>query len=419
MVKLNLISIGANISYQLISRFITAVASFFVARLIITTQPNLWGEYQTLITYVTVFWLLTDFGLNAVAVKQMSQVKSDISTVFGSLLTLRTVLGILLMLFSLLILLFLPYSFELKLAISIGLITLITQGIRGATHGLFQSKLSYQYLFFSELVGTVFFVFSLWWLLRFDPPITTISIVFVIAQAIMMITSVFFARRISPIRLTMDFSILKPMIIATVPLGISLLFNLGNFKLDVLLLSIMKDTDSVGIYNAGYKFFEFALIIPTFFMNSMYPVLLSTFSVSRTQFFSQLKLSFIILLVISIVGAIIGFATSPLLISLLGGSNAYLLHDSVTVLRILILTIPLFYVSSFLMWGIVILGSQRFLVPVYMSAFAINFLLNIIFIPTHGYFASAVSTGISEMVVVIVLAIKIYSLYKKGALRGE
>ncbi|PIZ44289.1 hypothetical protein CO180_01650 [candidate division WWE3 bacterium CG_4_9_14_3_um_filter_41_6] len=407
-------SVSANVSYQLTSRFVTAFASFLVARMIITAYPSLWGEYQTLITFVTVFWLLTDFGLNAVAVNWMSKPDSDTNIIFGSLLTLRTIMGIILMGISFAILTILPYTIELKIAISIGLITLVTQGIRGATNAIFQARLSYKYLFYAELVGTIGFVTMLWWFIQRNPTILEISVVFVIAQILMMTISLFLAHRLVSIRWIFNFSILKPMFIATIPLGISLLFNLGNFKLDALLLSVMKGTGDVGIYNAAYKFFEFALVIPTFFMNSMYPVLVTTFATSRTQFASRMVTSFKILLGVSLSGAVFGFVAAPVLIDLLGGSNADLISDSVMILRILIVIIPLFYVSSLLMWGVMIMGGQNYLIRVYVSAFATNLMLNLIFIPSYGYFAAAITTGISEAVVLVLLGIKLSSLYKKG-----
>jgi len=60
------------------------------------------------------------------------------------------------------------------------------------------------------------------------------------------------------------------------------------------------------------------------------------------------------------------------------------------------------------------MGGQNYLIRVYVSAFATNLMLNLIFIPSYGYFAAAITTGISEAVVLVLLGIKLSSLYKKG-----
>lgn len=406
--------VSANTIYQFVSRFITALASFFVARLIIESDTSLWGEYQTLITFVTVFWLLTDFGLNAVLVKEMSAHPEKRKQYFGALLTLRTSLGLILFGISFATLFFMPYGESLKLAIVIGLITLITQGIKGATHGLFQAQLTYKYQLYSDVWGTLFFVSALWWLL---PTITVvkISILFAVSQIIMMLVSLLNAKRIESIEPVFDVGVLKPLAIATIPLGISLLFNLGNFKLDALLLSVMKGTGDVGIYNAGYKFFEFVLIIPTFFMNVMFPLLVSSYASSYTLFIKRFKSSFIVLVLGSIIGSIIGIIMAPFLIGLLGGANAEIIKDSVVILRILLITTPLFFVSSLFMWAVLVFGGQKHLIKVYATAFSVNLVLNLIVIPIYGYFGAAVTTGISECVIVILLGLKLFSYVKHHA----
>ena len=177
----------------------------------------------------------------------------------------------------------------------------------------------------------------------------------------------------------------------------------------------MKGTGDVGIYNAGYKFFEFVLIIPTFFMNVMFPLLVSSYASSYTLFIKRFKSSFIVLVLGSIIGSIIGIIMAPFLIGLLGGANAEIIKDSVVILRILLITTPLFFVSSLFMWAVLVFGGQKHLIKVYATAFSVNLVLNLIVIPIYGYFGAAVTTGISECVIVILLGLKLFSYVKHHA----
>lgn len=403
--------IGLNTLYQVAGRLITAATGLIVTRLVIhQLGATGFGEFQIAVSYVTIFWMLTDFGLNAVVVRKMSAEPEKEEKYFNGLITLRVALSLALMAISALVLIFLPYSAPVKIAALLGMLTILTQGIKGSTHGLFQTRLRYDLQLISYVLGSAGYLGAIYWVLNSTQGIVGLVAAFTLGQIISALVDIYFARRLSRLHLSRDLAFLKSLFIATLPFGISLLFNLGNFKLDAFLLSVLdlphhSNADAVGIYNVGYKFFEFGLVFPTFFMNAVYPVMVKRFEESLASFKKLFWQSAGVLLVTALVGTTLIFLLAPWAVSLVADLDEF--ADSVTVLRILIAQAPIFFLSSLLMWAVLTFEDQRTLIKVYASAFVVNLVLNLIFIPQFSYFAAAVTTGISELVILTLLIIQL------------
>lgn len=412
------LKVGLNTMYQIMGRFVTAVTGLLVTRMVISSLGiSNFGDFQIAITYITIFWLLTDFGLNAVVVREMSAHPDDEPALFSALLTMRGILSTILAIGSALFLFVMPYTSELKLAILIGIGSIFTQGFRGATHGLFQTRLRYDLQFWSNLIGSIAYLAVMYAILQKSPSTVELVSVFLIGQIVSMIVSIWFADMLVKVNFNVDMKLIKHLTFITIPFGLSLLFNLGNFKLDAFLLSVLEinnvtNADAVAIYNVAYKFFEFGLILPMFFMNVMYPLLVKAHSESLILFKTRFWQTFITLFVVGIFASFVAYILSPFAVSLVAESAEF--TDSVAVLRLLMVFLPVFFMTSLLMWSLLVFNKQKLLIYVYGAAFITNLVLNYMFIPTHGYYAATITTGISEMVILIMLSVFMWKTWRSS-----
>jgi O-antigen/teichoic acid export membrane protein len=70
--------IAANTLYQLIGKLITAGITFLVTILIARQFGSTgFGEFTKITTYVAFFYLIVDFGQNAIVLKQISNLKTQ------------------------------------------------------------------------------------------------------------------------------------------------------------------------------------------------------------------------------------------------------------------------------------------------------------------------------------------------------
>ena len=192
-----------------------------------------------------------------------------------------------------------------------------------------------------------------------------------------------------------------------------------NFKEDEILLSVLRlpakyglnNTESVAVYSLPYKIFEVALVVPTYFMNSIYPVMVRHLAEGKEKMLKTLKSTMLVLFGAGILCGIVGIIFSPLMIQILGGSE---FSQSILVLRILLGGLVVYYLTQPISWLIVTLEKQVFLPYVYAVAAAFNLIINLIFIPKYSFYGAAIMTHASEVLVLILLVIfarKAWNLY--------
>ena len=181
--------------------------------------------------------------------------------------------------------------------------------------------------------------------------------------------------------------------IASIPLGLMLIFNLLYAKIDTLILSFFRPNVEVGIYGIAYKFFDVSIAIPLYLSNSVYPLLLKKRNDEKGYGILIKKYASLFVFVSLVVTFSVLFL-SPL-IALLKTDFA----KSVLPLQILSLPLPFFFLTSLLQWHFLIRNKMKFLVPLYALALLFNVVLNIIFVPIYSYYAAAIITGISEAIV--------------------
>lgn len=416
--------IAANTLVQILGRFITSGVTFLVT-ILVARQFGVegYGEFTKIMTYVAYFYLVADFGFNAVVLRKISDQEEKLGKFFTNLLGLRIATAFILIFLALLILNFLPYdSFSnqgfstlAKLGVIIATLTILTQAIFSTANLLFQRHLRYDFSVLASsfgsgliLVLTLFFVF-----LR--TPLLTIVGSYVAGGVLMATLALYFNRQFLPkIRPSFDFSLWKQIVWQTLPLGLTLVFNLVYFRLDMMILAFLRPNFEVGIYGLAYKFFEFPLALVTFFMNSSYPIMLRQVKEGEEKFKKLIKTLAVILLILSLGMAMAFILFAPALSFIRADFKS-----SVLALRILALSLPVFFLSALFMWVLITLGKQKLLAIFYGTSMILNLILNLIFIPRYGYLAAAVITGVTELWVLLLSGLSVFLFLKTTSITGK
>ncbi len=191
------------------------------------------------------------------------------------------------------------------------------------------------------------------------------------------------------------------------PLGLTLIFNLLYFRADTLILTAYLGNTAVGVYGLAYKFFEFALTVLAIFMNSLYPMMIDRQTSHIFNAFFKKSVALI-------------FGTGIILAALtFAGANYLFLVKSeyaaaTPILQILSLFIPTFFLTSPLMWFLILHKRQKLLLFIYSLTASLSIIFNVWLIPHFGIKAAALITGISEMLVLVMMlgSIKHFGLWK-------
>jgi len=400
--------VAKNTFYQILTKGVTSFIGFLITVIIARSFGITgFGDFIKITAFVALFFLFVDFGLNAIYLQDVDENKNN----FSKLFYFRLLITLVIFLLANIIAVFLPFNETLgtgfspfvRLGIFVYSFSLFTQAIITSATAEFQKKLNYFPYLISLVLGSLanLLIISVFSFLGFS--ILYIILAFVLSSIVTSATALFYIRKkIFPVSLDFNFS--KRMLIQSFPIGLMLIFNLIYFRADMLLLSLLKPTNDVGIYGVSYKFFDFLIALPLFLSNALYPFLLANKNNTR-KLFSITKYYFFVFLIFSIIIILPFWFLSPLF-SLIRIDFI----PAIVPFRILLLSLPFFFLTSFLQWILISLGKQKFLAVVYGFSTLLNIALNIIFIPQWSYLASAVITGISEAIVFALLAFKVYSV---------
>lgn len=360
------------------------------------------GKLTAILAYVAYFYLLADFGFNAIVVREAAKNKKRAPFYFSSLISLRVFVASLLILLALLALSILPSPYNQPLVrqgILLVAITIFVQAILTSTNAVFQFNLRYDQSAVAVGIGSLTALVLVFLFIKRGFPLLSLVLAFTIGGLVMAITALGLAKRQLPqLSFLIEPKIFKKLFLLTLPLGLTLIFNLVYFKIDKFLIPVFRSFRELGLYETAYKVFDISLVFPVFFMNAAYPVMAKIHDKTRRH--QAFKKAFVVLLSTSFLGLAIGLPAAPLIIKVIAGQDLPL---SILVLRILFCSLPIFFLSALLMWDLILRNQQRSLVLIYGTGLIVNLALNLIFIPKFGILAAAIITGITEAVVLVLL----------------
>jgi len=362
-----------------------------------------YGDFTKITTFVAVFYLFSDFGINAIYLRLISRNGGgDKTAEWQVLLTTRILISLFYIFICAAILAFLPtganrgYTALVKIGILLYAPSILVQALITTANAVFQEHLRYDLAAISAAAGSLVSVILIWFItLLYLPQIAVIaSVVAILAGGtVTTVTALAATRKYVRLNLVWDMTRMRQLISSSIPVGITLIFNVIYFRADSFILAFTRSTEELGIYGLAYKIFEFPLVLPVFFVNAVYPILLSRMSdgIQTVEFIKLIRKSAALLTIGSVLVTAAVWVLAPLL-SLIRPEFA----SSVTPLRILGLGMPFFFLSNLTMWIMIALKKQGALVAIYGLSMIFNIVANIFLIPVYGYIAAAWITVVSE-----------------------
>jgi O-antigen/teichoic acid export membrane protein len=379
-----------------------------------------YGLFSIVQSFPAIFYLIADFGLNAIATREISRDSNKSQEILGNVLFLRSVISLVAIASCIIFSQFLYPDEETKYGILIGSLIIVSQTFITTANIIFQIKLKYLYSSFANTVGYIFILVSTLILVHFKISVIYLNLMYIIGSFISLAISIFLLKiLLHKFKLSYQKAVSKHLVLESLPLGIMFIFSQVNMRADSILLSLLKipnpvsNLQAVGIYALPYKFFEVILVIPTFLMNSIYPVLLESYNKTKSNFQETFRkvvvsMGFLGLIASITLSLLIYFLVTPEMIINLFGADFV---DSKVILLILSSGLLFFFLTQPLSWYLVIKNQQKLLPIIYFTASIFNVGANFILIPVYGYFASATITIVSEFLIFILLA---YFSYAKG-----
>lgn len=417
----NISQIIQNIGVLLVGRFLAFLVGFAVNLVLARTfDRGVFGEFHYLIIYLTYFMSIIDFGINSLAVRAIVERKKDAGKILGSLVTLKLIFSPVVFGLCLLVSILLGHgeSTQLHKLIWIGAFSIFFfpwNTLEVAFQVEHRNWFSVAASFISNtlyLVGVIFCIHMGW-------ELWTLAIV-VAAHHALRAVALWALYRIKMKgenwRLVsgLKWSGLKTFLSEASILGVAAFVGVAYFNFDVPVLEKLKGVESVGIYGAAHKIFNFILLVPAVVMIPLYPLLAETFRSDRDKFIRLVQNSFYYLMLLAVPLAIgITFFADEIIILLFTEKFA----ASARVLIILGWAAPAVFGGGLLSFVLISAKKTHLWLITALGALVVSAVSNLCLVPYLDYEGSAFAKLITEGFVFFAGLIAFSMVLRRGAFK--
>lgn len=365
------------------------------------------GTLNFAIAFASIFGLISDFGLTSLIVREVSRNLSQAPKYLGTTLIMKILLSIVNFGAVAIAINILDYSEPTIRIVYIIALYNIATNFTYLFYSIFQAFERFEFQSLGIIINSTLMIAGVFFAVEQKLDLIYFAFLYLIVNTITLAYSFFICLRkfANPV-LNIDWAFWKQTISESVPFWLNTVFILIYFKIDMVMLSIMKGDSVVGWYAASYRLIDALALLPAVLMNTMYPVFSKFYVSSKDSLDFAFKMSLKLLTVISIP---IGIGTTILaerIITLIYGVEY---SPSTIALQILIWASVLSFINYTPATYLNSINRQRTLMIFTFTGAIINLILNFILIPQFSYEGAAVATVFTELVVGLLL---IFNTYK-------
>ncbi|MFA6521982.1 MAG: flippase [Patescibacteria group bacterium] len=358
--------------------------------------PEGYGQLTIVLTFLSVFAAIVDFGLTLTTVQMISDEHEKENEILGNLLTLRIVSAVLFLSLAPVCAFFFPYEQVIILGIAVGAISYLFGTTSQMLIGVFQKRLVMHRAVIAELLNRSLVLVGAYLAMRFDWGLIGIMWLFVFGNALQLGTIILLARNHVKIRFRFHSGTMREIISRSWPIGASIFFNLIYLRGDIIFLSLFRGDAEVGLYGAAYKVVDVITTIPVMYMGLALPMLVRAFSKDKTEFQKIMQDSFNFLAILAVPFALGSIALGRPVMELISGSQY---SESGAVLMILGPAASIVFLNSLFGHAVVAVKKQKIMTLGYLFVAVLTVLGYLIFIPQYGMWAAAWWTLIAETLI--------------------
>ncbi len=359
------------------------------------------GIYSYAIAFVSSVYFLLDMGILYYTTREMSRHFKKIRLYASNLLTLRLFFCVLAFLLSVIPLFFIESDKTIRLTILLAAVAMFFNYFSWVFRPLFQVYEKLKFEAISRIAErTVAFLLGAYFLVVLKQGITYFMLVFVVSYSVFFISRVFFAKRFTQINFGFDLSVMREILIKSLPFWAIMIFIKLYLVLNTLMLSwLTKNYALVGWYTASSSLLDGLTFIPAAVSLVLFPAMSKLFVRNKKTLSILLNLAFKYYIMFLYPLCIGVFLLADRIIPLVypGFSN------SITILQILVWAVAIGFITQFFGFFLQAINKQNYSALIVVFATLSNIMLNLILIPPFTYIGAGIATLITEIAVFILL----------------
>jgi O-antigen/teichoic acid export membrane protein len=386
--------VALNTAVQLAGRAVS-IALTLVSFGVVTRYLGVegFGAYSLVLTFLMLAVAIADLGMTPVGVRELARRPEEAKRLLGNLLGLRLLAagGTAAVLLGLSLVL--QYETRVQDGLRLAALAAIALVLVGIPAILFQSRLRLELAMLVEIVSSATTLVLVVVATEADLGFSAVVFATVGGSALAAVTGYLLAARLAPLRPRFERSELRRLTKASLPVALFMVFGVVHFKIDTVLLSILKPLADVGVYSVAYRFLEQVLFIPGFFVAAVFPIIASYHATGDALLKLAIDKSFAFLVMVALPVAAASFVLAPDIIRIVAGGD---FDSAVRPLRILVFASVFFFTNALFSSLLVIYERERQMAVIAASIVVLNVGLNLVLIPEFSYNGAAVATVITE-----------------------
>ena len=403
-------TIFKNMSWLLISQIIASICGFIwtilMARYLGVSNYGIFG-FATSLTGILAITI--DFGISNHIVRHIATDYDSAPKYLGNAIPLKSIFSVGTILLTLIILIIMKAD-ELVITVTLLFtIEMILKSFIGTLNGSFQAFEEGKYQGIGNTILHILLLIFILLTIFTDLGLIGIAISYIMANLIALIYEYYVLKKhiVKP-KFELDADFCKKITLLAIPFAItSLLYNV-YYSIDIVMLTHMVGNYPTGIYNATYKLISVLTLFYSVYTAVIFPVMSKYFKNDEKMLLISFEKSikYLMLIIFPLAVATVVYSTD--IIQLIYGHE----YDaSSSVLSILIWTVCLLFVSGAANTLLNASHKETTVTKIYSIAAIFNILLNFFMIPHYTYNGAAITTVLSDVLIVI---IQIYVIYKLG-----
>ncbi|HII81662.1 MAG TPA: flippase [Methanosarcina sp.] len=398
----------ALIIMQITTMFLGLIFSIYLAKYLGVSD---FGKYSFALSFTSMLAIIVDVGFNQLTVREISRDKTKLGKFVGNIIPLKIFLSFIYSMIIYLLLDLMKYPYDTKIVVYIFVIFTILNSFGGFFKSIFNAYEIMEYTSFISILEKIIIVSSGVTLLILGRSLIEVVSMYPIAALIsIVLCSAILIKKISNFKFELNLPVWRYLFTSSIPFGIFSIFIAINYRIDTVMLSILKDDTTVGLYNAAYTLVLALNFIPASYINSIFP-LISRLSVDKnSSLIIAYEKSLKYLLIIAIPLAIGTIILADKLIFLTYGEG---FKDSSYALQILIIAVIPIFIHNVLGAIILAINREKDAIPMWAVCATMNITLNYMLIPKYGFVGASITTLISE----IVICLQFYHFVNKNFYR--
>ena len=377
--------LAGNVVVKLLALFV----SIYLARYL---GVEYFGEYNFILTYLTFFNFIANFGLDPVLIRDISRHKIDIDHLTSNIFIIRILTSLFSICLAVMLIWYFDYPKTTIRYVFVLSVILLFQGISYLFESVFNAKLKMHYSAIGLIVSKLFYSVSVFILIYLNRSLLDFFYLYILAEILRLAIAFYYSFNFVTIKLSVDLKLWKYLLKECIPFIVSYAFFIIYYRIDILMLSKMEGSFAVGIYSSAFKIIDPLLFIPSALTSTLVPLMSKAFinDLPKLKHLYSEGTKYIVLLMLPLTIAL--FILSENVIHLLYTEEYY-----VSIVTFQILSLTLFFNSVNSMQNSLLIASDRQKVNTLSLGFCcvLNVLLNYMFIPSYGCNGAAFATLLS------------------------